>query len=215
MTKNTTTTASKGYLKEALKAHKVAKRLPWGISVKEALALGLMDDTGAVNKKAAKKALKAAKAAKASAKTAKVTKVSASKAHKSPSKKAKPEGLSFPQLRVALKAHKDAEMLPTGMTVMQALDAGLMDRFGNLLVGDETKVTAVVADVKPERKAKVSRPTKREVSEEHVARVAPRRANGTIAPKSEWALREKLADTGQFDRYEIDDIVAAKFGANA
>lgn len=38
---------------------------------------------------------------------------------------------------------------------------------------------------------------------------APRRANGTAAPKSEWRLRIDLEFAGQFDRFEVDKIVAA------
>lgn len=37
---------------------------------------------------------------------------------------------------------------------------------------------------------------------------APRRADGTVTPKREWALREHLAETGQYDRFEIDAKVA-------
>ena len=145
------------------------------------------------------KASKKGKKAKASAKASKAAKAEA------------PKGKPFGELREILKAHKAAGLVEAGISVKQMIEAGRMDTFGNLL-GDAPKAPAkgkkarkVVAEVAPEAPAKA----KREVSENHVARVAPRRADGTIPPKSEWAMRESLAETGRFDRYEIDSIVAS------
>lgn len=38
----------------------------------------------------------------------------------------------------------------------------------------------------------------------------PRDAKGHITPKAQWALRERLAESGKFDRHEIDTIVEAQ-----
>lgn len=80
------------------------------------------------------------------------------------------------------------------------------------------KATKVVAEVKPEAKAKA--PAKRATEPEYGTEAwiawarptddgAPRRANGTAAPKAEWALRIALEAAGKFDRHEIDKVVAA------
>lgn len=67
--------------------------------------------------------------------------------------------------------------------------------------GKKAKVTApVVAEVKRSQKAKVTSTT--------VAASKPRNAQGQITPKEEWALRESLAETGKYDREEIDTKVA-------
>ncbi len=117
----------------------------------------------------------------------------------------------FAVLRVALKAHKAAKLIPAGVTVREAIAQGLMDEDGNCLAIDAPVAapvvtpTVVVTEAKPAQAAKP-------LTEAQVAhREAPRRANGTCPPKREWALREQLAMTGKFDRHEIDAKVAEAY----
>ena len=119
----------------------------------------------------------------------------------------KVEGVSFRDLRAALKAHKAAGAIKPGLTVKEAIAAGLMNPDGTLPTG-APKPVAVVAEVKAEVPAKRTRTV---TEAEQARREAPRRADGTATPKREWALREQLAMTGKFDRFEIDAKVAEAY----
>lgn len=80
--------------------------------------------------------------------------------------------------------------------VLEALTQGKASKKGK-----KAKVTApVVAEVRRSQKAKVTTTT--------VAASKPRNAQGQITPKEEWSLRESLAETGKYDREEIDAKVA-------
>ena len=131
--------------------------------------------------------------------------VKADKAPKGKKAKAKkaPEGPSFQELRVSLRAHKAAGAIVPGVSVKQAVDQGLMDAQGNLPGVSKPKA----AKAPKARKATVAK-----VSASQPAKVraadGPRNALGHITPQSEWALRESLALTGEFDRHEIDAAVA-------
>lgn len=60
----------------------------------------------------------------------------------------------------------------------------------------------VLVQVEPEAPAKTLTPAQQ-------ARIdAPRDALGRVTPKAEWPLREALAETGKYDRKEIDAKVA-------
>lgn len=127
-------------------------------------------------------------------------------AGKGSAKKArKAEGPSFSELRSQLREHKKAGLVPAGVSVREAQASGLMDEKGAFVGGSGKRVSKKPVATKKRSVAKVeaNAPAKVPASE------APRRADGTITPKSEWALRESLAESGRFDRHEIDAIVAA------
>lgn len=83
----------------------------------------------------------------------------------------------------------------------------------------------VDADVKPAKKARKAKKPVKPATKAPAKKVAakveadtpakahassgPRDALGHITPKAEWAMREALAETGKFDRHEIDAIVAS------
>lgn len=115
-----------------------------------------------------------------------------------------PVGTPFPVLRAALKAHKAAGAIQPGITVKEAIAAGLMTPEGNLPDGTVPQVQVVVAEARPSAKAR----TAKQVEAAHKVAEAPRRADGTITPKREWAVREALAATGKYDRHEIDERTA-------
>lgn len=75
--------------------------------------------------------------------------------------------------------------------------------------------TKVTAAVKPEAKAKTRAEEPEYGTDAWIAWArptdegAPRRANGTAAPKSEWRKRIDLEASGKFDRHEVDAIVGA------
>ena len=110
-----------------------------------------------------------------------------------------------------IAAHDWAER---GMSTRQLAEAVLLDGqplTGNwaigpkrtaMVLGDTPVVPATVVVAENTRKAPAKRKAmtakQREVAE------SPRRANGTIPPRKEWALREMLAETGKYDRHEID-----------
>lgn len=116
-------------------------------------------------------------------------------------------GVSFRDLRTALKAHKAAGAIRAGITVKEAIAEGLMDEYGNLGTGvSPVKVEVVVAETVTEAPAKPRTPAQIAAAERLAS--APRRADGTITPESEWVAREALAETGKFDRFEIDAFIA-------
>lgn len=172
-------------LREALKAHKAAGHIKPGVSVKDAIAQGLMTATGTLPGAApvAAPAAPAAQAAQAE------------------------EGTSFVVLRAALKAHKAAGLVAKGVTVKDAIASGVMLPDGTLPASGVRQVAQVeaAAPAKTERKP---------VGENHASQ-GPRDALGRITPKSQWDMREALAETGKFDRHEIDNIVASQVPANA
>lgn len=120
-----------------------------------------------------------------------------------------PEGLPFRELRGLLKQHKANGLVKPGVTVKEAIAGGLMDSFGRLLgtgTVEQAAANVVVADVQVEAPAKPRTPAQIAAAERLAS--APRRADGTITPESEWAAREALAETGKFDRFEIDALVS-------
>lgn len=105
------------------------------------------------------------------------------------------------------KALKVAKVVPWGMTQKQAREAGL--------IGGGAAVPQVVAQVAPQAPArKAERAPEPEFGTEAWIAWAqpaegPRRADGTCTPKAEWAKRFALAETGAFDRHEIDRAMQA------
>jgi hypothetical protein len=165
----------------ALKALKVTGKAPAGMTVKQAVEAGLLKPTAKVETKVA--TTKASKGTKA-------TKVEA-------------EGTSFSDLRAALKAHKASGAVPsqhngTFVTVKSAIADGLMNADGTV---GKAKASTPKAKAKGAQVVAVT-------SDKVRAADGPRRADGSITPKREWALREQLAETGKFDRHQIDKRVA-------
>lgn len=78
------------------------------------------------------------------------------------------------------------------------------------------QVVAVVEAAKPARKVSERAPEPEYGTEAWIAWArptdegAPRRADGTAAPKREWAARIALAESGLFDRKQIDAAMAAQ-----
>lgn len=66
------------------------------------------------------------------------------------------------------------------------------------------KVTQMVADVAEDEPAYMSEAW---IAKAHPSE-GPRDAKGHTTAKMTWKMREALAETGEFDRYEIDDIIA-------
>lgn len=170
----------------ALKALKAKGEAPAGMTVAQAVEAGLLTATV----QPVREPKVEVKATKASTKATAAT-----------------EGTAFGVLKAALKAHKASGAVPsqhngTFVTVKSAIADGLMNADGTLPgkkskgKGKGAQVVAVVEDATPARNVS------------HVASDAPRRADGTITPKREWALREQLALTGKFDRHQIDKKVA-------
>lgn len=129
------------------------------------------------------------------------------------------KGTPFAVLRNKLREHKAAGKIPAGVTVKDAIAQGLMDANGNLPGESVTLTKAERKAAKKARKAQEaaqavavivpSEPAKaKPLTPAQEARIdAPRRADGTMTPRSEWALREALAMTGKYDRYEVDALV--------
>jgi hypothetical protein len=173
----------------ALVVLKAEGKAPAGMTTKQAIEAGLLPALGA---------------------TAKVGKAKGKKA-----KKAKPEGTSFTELRARLVALKAEGLVPAGVSVRQAQAQGLVD--------DEVRFIGTAPKAAPKASKKAKAKARKAEVEKVAAKVeadapakarpagadAPRRADGTITPKSEWALREALAETGKFDRHEIDAAVSA------
>lgn len=123
--------------------------------------------------------------------------------------KAAKREVTFQELREALRQHKAAGAIEAGVSVKVAIERGLMDANGVLTGAPKAAPKAerrVVAEVKPERKAKTTRKA-RKAPEGPRNADGPRDAQGHITPRSEWALREALIETGQFDRFEVDALV--------
>lgn len=80
-----------------------------------------------------------------------------------------------------------------------------------IILGKTDTPTAPVVAAKVEGKA----PAKPLTPAQQAHRDAPRRADGTCPPKREWALRESLAESGKFDRHEIDAKVAEAYDNEA
>jgi hypothetical protein len=119
--------------------------------------------------------------------------------------KDEPVGAKFGDLRTILKAHKAAGHIKAGVSVKEAIAQGLMDNYGNLADGTPPVVQVVVAETVTEAPAKPRTPAQKAAAERLAA--APRRADGTVTPESEWAAREALALTGKWDRFEIDALI--------
>lgn len=192
VTKPATTKASKGKkaksgltFKEqqvALKALKVKGEAPAGMTVRQAIEAGLLGATFTPER---------------------APKVEAKTSGKGKSKAKATEGTPFPVLKAALKAHKASGAIPaqhngTYVSVRSAIEDGLMNADGSL---PGTKAKAPKAKAKGAQVVAVT-------SDATPAYEAPRRADGTITPKREWVLREQLAETGRFDRHQIDRKVA-------
>lgn len=171
----------------ALRALKAEGKAPAGMTVREAIAAGLLGETAQPEPKAPAKAAKTGKGKQTKAEVA-----------------AKSEAYQkFTNLRELLKAHKAAGAIKAGVTVKEAIAQGLMNEDGTLpkagkkagkaKKAGKTKVTAEVTDAQPA-----------------VLRAAdgPRNAAGHITNKREWGLRETLADSGKYDRHQIDAKVA-------
>lgn len=173
---------------QALRALKAEGKAPAGMTVAQAVEAGLLPPTVQPVREPKVVTTKVAKVATATKAT---------------------EGTPFGVLKAALKAHKASGAVPaqhngTFVTVKSAIADGLMNADGTLpgkgkkasKKAKGAQVVAVVADTTPARNVS------------HVAADAPRRADGTITPKREWALREQLALTGKYDRNQIDKKVA-------
>lgn len=127
----------------------------------------------------------------------------------------KPEGIGFKALQLRLREHKAAGLIVPGVSVREALAAGLMDANGNVTGG-----AVVVAKVEADKPAKTARKASKRAPEPEYGTAewiawarptddgAPRRADGSVTPKAEWALRMALAESGTFDAAEIDRVVA-------
>lgn len=169
----------------ALKALKAEGKAPAGMTVRAAIEAGLLGETFTPEREVKVTTAKAGKTTKAKTET----------------------GTPFPVLKAALKAHKASGAIPaqhngTYVSVRSAIADGLMNADGSLpgakpakAKKSKAKGAQVVATVSDEAEA-VLQPYD-----------APRRANGTITPKREWALREQLAETGKYDRFQIDKKV--------
>lgn len=172
-------------LRNALKAHKASGAIVAGVSVKQAIEQGLMTETGALPGKASKPAKKG----KASKKVE--------------------EGTPFHTLQLRLREHKAAGLVVPGVSVRQAQAEGLIDEDGNF-VGTTPKASKP-ASKKASKKGSKTEKVAAKVEADSPAKVraadGPRRADGSITPKTQWDLRESLADSGKFDRHEIDAIV--------
>lgn len=140
--------------------------------------------------------------AKAKAGKSKTTKAAAPKAKKveTPEVAAKRASYSnFRNLREALRAHKAAGAIKAGLTVAQAIEQGLMNDDGSLPGGKKAAKASAKATA-PQVTAKVKATD--------TAKVVPsRRANGTIAPKGEWAIREALKAQGKTPK-QVDKATA-------
>lgn len=87
--------------------------------------------------------------------------------------------------------------------------------FGTPSVGTKTAAKAAKSSAKKGSKKGAKRTRQvAKVDADAPAKVrpadGPRDAQGRITPRSEWALRESLAETGKFDRFEIDAAVKAQ-----
>lgn len=142
----------------------------------------------------------------------------ASKASKPKAKKAD-EGLPFAQLRFALKQHKVAGRIVAGVTVKDAIAGGLMDNHGRFVGAD---APAVVAKAEPKAKAKATRAPEPEFGTEAwiawarpTEKGAPRRADGSVTPKAEWAIRFGLIAKGKYTPEQVDRKVAKRLAREA
>ena len=135
----------------------------------------------------------------------------------------KAQGVPFKQLQLRLREHKTAGTIKPGITVREAIAAGLMTEAG--ILPDGSPVPSVDEAPKASKKAKKAKKARKAVVAEVVAEQPakrtrpaaadmPRNALGQTTPKSEWAMRERLALTGDYDRYEIDNMVAAAHEAD-
>lgn len=107
---------------------------------------------------------------------------------------------------------KVAKVVPWGMTQKDAFAAGLLGQ--GAPVRPALPIVASVVATQP-AKAKAERAPEPEYgTEAWIAWArptdpgAPRRADGSVTPKSEWAMRIKLANSALFSRAEIDRAVA-------
>lgn len=124
-------------------------------------------------------------------------------------------------LKAALKGHKAAGLIPAGTSVKDAISGGLMDETGALVSLTTKAAKKAAKKARKAAKAVVAQPVKAERDPEPEygteawiawARPtddgAPRRANGSVTPKSEWARRMELANSGLFDAKQIDKAMA-------
>jgi hypothetical protein len=172
----------------ALKALKAEGKAPAGMTVKEAMAAGLLGDAPKASTKASIKG-KGKKAAK-------------------------PEGTPFPELRARLVALKAEGLVPAGMSVREAQAEGLVDDEVRFIGTAPAKAQAKAPKAKATKPAKGKKAEKvvAEVEADAPAKARPadmpRRANGTITPHDEWETREALAMATEFSREQIDVLVA-------
>lgn len=199
-------------LRAALKAHKASGAIKAGLTVGQALEQGLMLGDGTLPGKGSKAGKGKATEAKAGRPVRTPEQVAAAEA------KRQAQFEAFRGLQAALRAHKEAGLIRKGITVKEAIAEGLIDGTGALLRAEDAAMDAAVGEpTKAERKAakKAKKAAKQAAALEAdkparttVANEAPRRADGTITPKVEWADREALAMSGMFDRHQIDAIIA-------
>lgn len=88
------------------------------------------------------------------------------------------------------------------------LEAGLYADLANTPTFEIDKDDAPVVAAKVEG----TKPAKERTPAQKAADEAPLDANGKRTKKCEWAIREALADSGKYDRNEIDERVAKAYG---
>lgn len=164
-----------------------------------------------------------AKGRKAKATT---TRKPATRKGKGKAAKAKAEGplfLTAGRRKAFIAAHEWAEdhtstrrlaelVVVEGMPLVEgwAVGEGYRALFGEAKPAKASKKAAPKAKAKGKKAQRTAAVVTPAAPAKVPAADGPRRANGTIAPKSEWALREALAETGKFDRHEIDRVLEAR-----
>ena len=166
----------------------------------ESLLLSIADTAVAPTVTVTKREPAKAKTTKAKGKKAKAsTKAKAEAKVVTPEVAAKQESYrKFSDLRQQLREHKAAGAIKAGVTVKEAIEQGLMNEDGSLPGGKPAK----------QAKGKTAPQVTAKVARTDVAKVVPsRRANGTIAPKGEWAIREALKAQGKTPK-QVDKATA-------
>lgn len=171
----------------ALKTLKIKGEAPAGMTVRQAIEAGLLGATFTPERE---------------------PKVATTKAAKGKTKAKAETGTPFPVLKAALKAHKASGAIPaqhngTYVSVRSAITDGLMNDDGSLPGTKAPKAKKAKGKAKGAQVVAATTDSAKAAASE-----APRRADGTITPKREWALREQLAEAGKWDRHEIDAKVA-------
>lgn len=196
-------------LRTLLVQHKAQGLIKAGVTVKQAIEAGLMTPDGKATGVQAATPPSAPLATVAQ--VAKPVKAGKTKADKTPEQRA--EYTNYRNLRDVLKAHKASGAVPTQhngtfVTVASAIADGLMNADGTVSGKAAKKAKASKVEA-PKAKAKVQVTAKVTPAEPAKVRAAdgPRNAQGHITHKREWELREALAMTGEYDRYQIDKKV--------